>query len=180
MFTWSSDAQTWVYTIAPVLSEKSFNLSPHPSLIKSGLKEAKGTTARAMVKEGQVFCLEIASLVRSSFQICVLCLPSSFYCSFSALVPLTGNGKHYTLNLLPEKFWYQCEEDRKSPMIISEAIPTWMHVCASWCLSRGRMLNRVQKAYLLSVVVWNESWSRGQWQHFIWDRLWLPAGLSHS
>lgn len=76
-------------------STYSFLRKPQPpsSLIKSGLKEAKGTTARAVVNEVQMFCLETASLVGSSFQFSVWFLLSSFWPAFGCSNPLNRKWK---------------------------------------------------------------------------------------
>lgn len=80
MFAWSPDA--WRHECILEYLFLSQKASAPPSLIKSGLKEAKGTIARVVVNEVQMFCLETPSLVGSSFQCSVWFLLSSFWPAF--------------------------------------------------------------------------------------------------
>lgn len=169
-----------VYTRVPISFPETFAppLLPRPPWIKSDLKEAKGTTAGAVVNEVQMLCLEAASLVGSSFPFSAWFLPSPFWPAFGCSNPLNGKRKTLQYSSAASPTGSSLSRRRsdisvprtENPQRLLPKECLLMHACASWCLSGGKMLNGQQNSSLRLVVVWSKSRSRGQRQHFIWLR----------
>lgn len=99
-----------------------------------------------------------------------------FYQLLDAPACLTGSWKHYRAKLPAESDGSFSQGNSgisalrmENPQGSFQKYYLLMHSCAFWCLSRGKMSNNQQNSYLLLVVLWSESQSRGQQQqHFIW------------
>lgn len=86
----------------PILFSTTFRFSPpHPSLIRGALE------GRLVVKEDQVFWLEIASLSGLTLKsLCDFC-HHLFECALDTQIPLIENGKWDTVKCCqPEEVWF--------------------------------------------------------------------------
>lgn len=106
MFAWSP--VTWSQGCMLEYLLLSQKASAPPWLIKSSLKEAKRTTARAVVNEVHMFCLETASLWDLAFNFLYDFGCHLFDQPLNALIPLIENGKHYSTKLLPAQSLAVC------------------------------------------------------------------------
>lgn len=173
IFSSSSGTQTYQSTYSLL---NNLQVLPSPSIINKGClrRQTSGERRPSLLAWN---CITF----RSNFEVFVWFLPSSFWMCFGYSYPLNRKWKMGYCEVLPARRGVVCLLEILIAVCRGWKMDTdhfwsetYLYACTSWCLSWHKMLNRVQKACLLLVVIWNKSWGREQCQHFIWVCLWLP------
>lgn len=174
MFAWSPDTWTWKCTLEYLFFSQKAS-APASIINRRWLERGRGQQLEQWWMKSKCFVFKLHHFQSwCSFQFSVW----FFFCChlfdlpLDTPIPLIGNGKHYSTQLLSA--WpVACLSQRNAGIKVPRMENTqwsflkWyllMHACAS----RGKMLNCQQNSCLLLVVVWSKSWSREEQQHFIW------------